>query len=145
MTILPMTRQHAQAVLQMMRVFYASPAVHTDGSEAVFAADVEACVSGSPYLEGYVFAQEDALCGYAMVAKSFSTEFGKPCKWVEDLYLLPQWRGKGFAAQFFAMLDERYPDSLIRLEADADNARALKTYERAGFRQMPYVELAKGF
>ena len=74
-----MTREHTEEVLEMMRVFYASPAVHTDGSEEIFLNDVEACVSENPFLEGYVFIQENTLLGYAMTAKSFSTEFGKPC------------------------------------------------------------------
>lgn len=81
-----MTAQDAPAVLEMMRVFYASPAVLSNGSEEIFQNDVAECVSGSPYLEGYVFEENGQLQGYAMVAKSFSTEFGKRCIWIEDLY-----------------------------------------------------------
>ena len=42
-------------VLEMMRVFYSSPAVLTNGSEEIFANDIDACTGVSPYLEGYVF------------------------------------------------------------------------------------------
>ena len=42
-------------VIDMMRVFYASPAVLSNGSEEIFEADVDACVGESPYLEGYIF------------------------------------------------------------------------------------------
>ena len=82
-----MTRAHAESVIDMMRTFYASPAVSTNGSEAIFRADVEECLGASPYLEGYVFTEGETLVGYGMLAKSFSTEFGKPCIWIEDLYL----------------------------------------------------------
>ena len=42
-------------VLEMMRVFYASPAVLTNGSQEIFEADINACLSDNPYLEGYIF------------------------------------------------------------------------------------------
>ena len=78
------------AVLEMMREFYASPAVFSNGSEEIFKADIEQCTKDNPYLEGYVFEENGEVQGYAMVAKSFSTEFGKPCIWIEDLYLKSQ-------------------------------------------------------
>ena len=60
------------------------------GSEEIFENDVENCINENPYLEGYVFEENGVLLGYAMVAKSFSTEFGKPCMWIEDIYLKPE-------------------------------------------------------
>ena len=74
------------SVLEMMRVFYASPAVHTNGSERIFQADISACVGDSPYAEGYVFEQDGVIAGYGMIAKSFSTEFGKPCIWIGRMF-----------------------------------------------------------
>ena len=79
-----MTEQDTQEVMDMMRVFYASPAVQSNGSDEIFENDIKNCVSGSPYLEGYIFEKEGQILGYAMAAKSFSTEFGKPCVWIED-------------------------------------------------------------
>lgn len=74
-------------VLEMMKKFYSTPAVYTNGSEEIFKNDFENCVGESTYLEGYVFESEGQICGYSMLAKSFSTEFGKPCIWVEDIYI----------------------------------------------------------
>ena len=90
-----MTKADAPAVLEMMRVFYASPAVLSDGSEEIFQADVENCVNDCPFLEGYIFEEAGMIQGYGMVAKSFSTEFGKPCIWIEDLYVKDEYRGRG--------------------------------------------------
>lgn len=139
----PMTRAHGEAVLEMMRGFYASPAVHTDGSEEIFRADIESCVSGCPYLEGWVFTQDGVVVGYSMEAKSFSTEFGRPCVWVEDLYLEPAYRGRGLAARFFAFLEERYPSAVLRLEAEPTNAPALRAYRKSGFEELTYTELIR--
>ena len=50
-----MEEKDRNQVLEMMRVFYASPAVWSNGSEEIFQADFTACISDSPYLEGYIF------------------------------------------------------------------------------------------
>ena len=77
MIIRPMVKLDKNDVLDMMRVFYASPAVLSNGSEEIFKNDIENCVNESPFLEGYIFEEDGMIQGYAMVAKSFSTEFGK--------------------------------------------------------------------
>ena len=96
-----MQEKDREAVLDMMRVFYASPAVLSNGSEEIFCADIDNCIGDSPYLEGYVFEDESGLFGYGMIAKSFSTEFGKPCIWIEDLYIKEDHRRKGIGSAFF--------------------------------------------
>ena len=142
--ILSMTEAHREAVLSMMRVFYASPAVATNGSEEIFEADITACVSSSPYAEGFVFETDGALSGYAMIAKSFSTEYGCPCIWIEDIYLKPEYRNLGIGSQFFAYLEEKFPNYLQRLEVEHDNRPAVHTYRKNGFTEMPYMEMKRG-
>ena len=46
-----MIQDDKSIIIDMMRVFYASPAVLSNGSEEIFEADVENCVNDSPYLE----------------------------------------------------------------------------------------------
>ena len=141
--IRPMVERDAPTVIGMMRTFYASPAVHTNGSEEIFEADVAECVGDSPYAEGFVFEVEGALVGYGMLAKSYSTEFGKRCIWIEDLYLLPDYRGLGIGSAFFAFVEKRYPGCLLRLEVEEENERARHVYEKNGFDILPYMEMKK--
>ena len=130
-------------VISMMRVFYASHAVLSSGSEEIFSADFEACIGECPFLEGYVFEDDGNIAGYAMLAKSFSTEFGKPCIWIEDIYLKHEHRGKGFATDFFAFVEEKYPAALLRLEVEEENERAVRVYKKCGFEVLPYTEMKK--
>ncbi len=108
-------RRDRDAVLGMMKDFYSSAAVLSNGSEEIFNKDIDACISENPYLEGFVFVQKcsaeaaeadntgddvkdeaapeteavkEKILGYAMIAHSFSTEYGMPCIWIEDLYLI---------------------------------------------------------
>lgn len=139
-----MIKEDKSTVLEMMRVFYASPAVLSNGSEEIFENDIEACVGDCPFLEGYVFENEQKeIVGYAMLAKSFSTEFGKPCIWIEDLYFLPQYRGLGLGSEFFAYVDEKYPDAVKRLEVEEENERAVYVYRKCGYEVLPYMEMKK--
>lgn len=138
-----MTEKDRETVLSMMETFYASDAVFTNGSKEIFRADVDTCVGDSPYLEGWVFTEGDALKGYAMLAKSFSTEFGKPCIWIEDLYLKPQYRGSGIGTEFLHFVAETYPNAILRLEAEQENHHAVYVYQKAGFTELPYMELKK--
>ena len=139
-----MTVEDKPYVLAMMRKFYNSDAVMSNGAEEIFINDVEECVSDSPYLEGFVFSdKEGAIKGYAMIAHSYSTEFGRPCIWIEDLYLERELRGTGAAGEFFAYLKRKYPDAINRLEVVEENERAVKTYHRNGFEEMTYMEMIR--
>ena len=130
-------------VMDMMRTFYASPAVSTNGSEEIFSADIDSCVSDSPYAEGYIIESGGAVAGYAMIAKSWSTEFGKPCLWIEDIYLQAPYRGQGLGKLFFDFLADKYTDCIFRLEVEQENRQALRLYQKCGFDFLPYLEMKK--
>ena len=130
-------------IVDMMRTFYRSPAVWTNGSEEIYHNDITACVGDSPFAEGFIFERENEILGYAMIAKSFSTEFGKPCIWVEDLYLREEYRGEGIGSSFFSYLEEKFPGTIMRLEVEEDNRRAVAVYKKNGYETLPYMEMKK--
>jgi ribosomal protein S18 acetylase RimI-like enzyme len=130
-------------ILEMMRVFYTSAAVHTNGSEEIYLSDFNNCINSNPYLEGFIIEISNKTAGYLMVAKSFSTEFGKPCIWIEDIYLKEGYRGLRLGKVAIDYVIDRFPEAVIRLEAEEDNERAVKLYKNCGFEALPYLELIK--
>lgn len=138
-----MTEADRVEVLKMMEVFYASPAVLSNGSAEIFESDIDNCVNECPYLEGYIFEEENVIKGYAMVAKSFSTEFGKPCIWIEDLYVKDEFRGQGIGTIFFEFIGKKYEGYVQRLEVEEENKRALGVYKKCGFKELPYMEMKR--
>lgn len=142
-SIIAMSDKDRSEVLDMMRVFYASPAVLSDGSEEIFAADFEHCVGDSPYAEGYVFTDGGEYLGYAMLSKSYSTEFGKPCIWIEDLYVKPSARRRGIGGCFLRFVQQKYPNAVLRLEVEPENQAAVALYRKCGFDVLPYTEMKK--
>ena len=138
-----MEEKDRSQVLEMMRMFYASPATWSNGSEEIFQTDITACISDSPYLEGYIFENAEEIQGYAMVAKSFSTEFGKPCIWIEDIYIKNEYRGLGIGSRFLEFIESKYPCSIFRLEVEEENERAVSVYKKCGYEFIPYMEMKK--
>lgn len=138
-----MHKDDKNAVIEMMRTFYSSPAVFTNGSDEIFSADFENCVNENPYLDGFVIESSDGIVGYAMIAKSFSTEFGKPCTWIEDIYIKDTFRGLGLGNMLMSFIAENYKDCIFRLEVEEENKIATKLYKNQGFTILPYVEMKK--
>ena len=138
-----MLREDKECVMEMMRVFYASPAVLSNGSEEIFENDIENCIGESPYLEGYIFQNGQEIQGYAMVAKSFSTEFGKSCIWIEDLYVKSNYRSQGIGTDFFSYIESKYPNTVLRLEVEEENEPAIHVYKKCGYEVLPYMEMKK--
>ena len=132
------------AVTDMMHSFYTSEAVYTNGSEEIFSNDVDACVSDCPFASGYVFTREDgSICGYSMLAHSYSTEYGKPAIWIEDLFIEEDARGEGLGSRLFDLVREKYPDHVHRLEVEDTNLHAIRLYKKSGFTTLPYAEMVR--
>lgn len=143
MLIKKMTTKNIPEVKNMMREFYSSSAVLTDGSEEIFDHDIRCCVGEEPCAEGYIFEENGETIGYTMLARSFSTEYGKHCIWIEDLYFLPDFRHKGYGSQFFSFLEVRFPDTIFRLEVEKNNEAAIEAYRKNGFEILPYLQMRK--
>ena len=135
MTIRKLTAGDFEEILTMMKVFYASDALLVHPTEAVLRRTLTEAVGDSPYLTGYGFEEDGVLAGYGMVTRSYSTEMGGVCVWIEDLYILPRYRGKGFGSSFLRFVEDRYRQEVVRLrlEAEPENERAMAVYAKAGF------------
>lgn len=138
-----MIESDKECVRDMMGVFYASSAVLSNGSEEIFNSDIDNCIGSCPYVEGYMFQDGQIVQGYAMIAKSFSTEFGKPCIWIEDLYIKPEYRGLGIGSSFSEYIEKKYPETILRLEVERENEKAIRVYKRCGYEELPYMEMKK--
>lgn len=144
-TIRAMESRDTEEVLAMMQVFYDSPAVLHKASEELLRRDIRDCVGDIPFIEGFVFEEDNQIAGYSMIAKSYSTEYGGICIWIEDLYIKPEYRGTGIGTKFFSYLEEQYGKSAVRfrLEVEKDNTRAIEVYKKCGYQELPYIQMTK--
>ncbi len=147
MIIRPLEAHDRHAVLDMMVEFYSSPAILHHAPEETLERCLTDALSDSPYIEGYVFDEGGNIAGYSLVAKSYSTEYGGMCVWIEDLYVLPEFRGKSFASRFFEFIDSRYEKSAVRmrLEVEPSNEGARRLYRKCGYNELSYIQMTKEF
>lgn len=142
--IRPMTPTDKPEVLQMMRVFYDSPAVLHTAPDKILEKDIDDALSDMPFLQGYMLTLNGEKAGYAMAACSYTTEYGGICVWLEDLYLKPEYRHKGISGALFQFLEEQYPEAVrFKLEVEPENESAVACYKRRGYQISPYYLMTK--
>jgi ribosomal protein S18 acetylase RimI-like enzyme len=82
----------------------------------------------------------EELAGYALLIAFWSNELGGEICEVDEIFVLPEHRGRGFASSLFAaiaggeLLSTRVP--AIELIVTLANSRARRLYERVGFREI---------
>ena len=129
--------------IRMTEEFYASPAVlHPIPEKNHRDAFAEIMRSGV-YLEGYLFEFDGKPAGYAITAKSYSHEAGGITLWIDELFVLEEYRSKGIGSEFFSYLKATLDPSVarVRLEVESDNHRAIRFYRRIGFTELEYNQM----
>lgn len=138
-----LTRADEALFLELERRFYTSEAVLHPIPEAYHRATFAELMRSEDYLTCYLFEAEGTAAGYALLSRSFSSEAGGPVIWLEELFLLPEFRGRGLGGEFFAFLFAHEPAARYRLEIEPDNVRARELYRRMGFTELPYQQMVK--
>ena len=77
--------------------------------------------------------------GYALLVSFWSNELGGEICTIDEVYVAPAWRSRGFTTALVESLCEGNsvwpePPVALELEVSPDNARARRLYERLGFR-----------
>lgn len=140
----------AAELFQMMKEFFASPAVLHNVPESHFERTLQELESGSPYLEVYVFETCDDLSqggnaagarivGYGAVTKTYSNEAGGLCYWFDEIYIREEFRGLGLGSAFIRQVIAEHPEvKRFRLETEPENEAAVRLYKKLGFEPLEY-------
>jgi GNAT superfamily N-acetyltransferase len=92
-----------------------------------------------PYAEALVAEVDESAAGFALFFHNFSTFLGKPGVYLEDIFVRPEYRGRGIGTAFFRQLAQ------LALERDCGrlewavlnwNEPALKFYRSLGAASM---------
>lgn len=124
--------------------FYHTDAVEKPLSMERLNANFDEVMRSDVYLEGLIFEYGNEKAGYCLLTKTFHTEAGMTL-WLEDIYILERFRGKGLGKELFAYLDENYAKHFgrFRLEVEDDNEAAVALYKKNGFRFLEYKQMIK--
>lgn len=137
------TEKDKDEFIAMSKVFYASEAVLHDVDITYHEAAFNELMHSDTYLDCYFFERENVILGYALLNKTYSREAGGIVIWVEELYVKPEYQGRGIGNTFFDWIELDIPAARYRLETEPENTRAKALYQRRGYEVLPYVQMVK--
>ena len=97
------------------------------------------------YISGYILTIKNNDAGYALTSKYYSHEAGGLTLFVEELFVLEQYRSMGLGKEFFEYLMSNNDSKIVRLrlEVESKNRRAIDLYSAQGFAKLDYNQMIK--
>lgn len=138
----PFSAADRSAYLQMAHDFYRSDAVDHVIPDSYLERTADAVLAGNPCAAIYMIETDGQTVGYTLLALTWSQEGGGETVWVDELYLLPPFRGQGLGTACFQELRQLYPKTArFRLETEPDNYKAKALYRRMGYEPLNYDQM----
>ena len=137
------TEKDREIFLKLASEFYNSEAVLEPIPFENHIKTFEELMRSDDYIDCYIFEHDNNIAGYGLITKTFSQEAGGLVVWVEELYILKDYRSYGLGTEFFKYLENKIPAARYRLEVDENNNRATKLYSRLGYEILPYIQMIK--
>lgn len=91
---------------------------------------------------------DDLVVGVAYGACILSLEHGGWSGWLEELYILPEWRNRGVGSQLLTAVIAAATDrgwNALDLEVDATHQRVMSLYTRFDFKPVPRTRFVRRF
>lgn len=120
--------------------FYNSSAVDKPVPREHFEQGFDEMMRSDVYVQGYMLVCDGNNVGYCVTMKTYSVEAGGITIWIDELFVLEEYRSKGLGRELFKYIEENGDKKLrrIRLEVELENGRAISLYKKMGFELAPY-------
>lgn len=130
-------------ILPMVEDFYQGDAVlhpvQTEIMERSFRAAADPL---EPLLRGILIEVDGQPAGYIYITLCYSAEVGGRCVFLEEIYLMPAFRGRGLGGEILAWIESQYPTARrFRLEVNDINRSAIRLYEKSGYEYLRYEQM----
>lgn len=120
--------------------FYNSSAVDKPVPREHFEQGFDEMMRSDVYVQGYMLVCDGNNVGYCVTMKTYSVEAGGITIWIDELFVLEEYRSKGLGRELFKYIEKNVDKKLrrIRLEVELENGRAISLYKKMGFEPAPY-------
>jgi GNAT superfamily N-acetyltransferase len=146
MLIRDITLEDKDIFIELCQQFYDSQATLREYDPLITDSTFARVMDHHENLWGYLFIDADRKVpvGYALITSYWSNEEGGNVVVLDEIYINPIDRAKGYAQIFLSWLEENFSDYIaITLEVLANNKRACAFYEKVGFVPDGYVSYTK--
>jgi ribosomal protein S18 acetylase RimI-like enzyme len=129
----PLCEDEADALVAMVRAHHADDEYP---HSPYFEAAIVQIAKGEPMARAWMVRQADSVVGYVVLTLGYSIEYGGRDGFIDDLYLIPEARGRGWGRMVidFALSEAaRLGIRTLHLEVEANNDPAQSLYRSAGF------------
>ncbi len=143
--IRPIVLSDKDAFISMADKFYHSSAVDHAIPIKHHEDTFNELMKSNPYIFAYMLEYDGSTVGYALFMQTYSNEAGGMLLWLDEVYILEDYRGKGLGKALFKFIDENLSSKYarIRLELTPVNKKAEKLYSNMGFEPLEYLQMIK--
>lgn len=130
-------------VIPMVERFYTTDAVdHPVPTEILTRAFADVADPAQTLVRGVLMLEDGQPIGYIYLTPCYSCEVGGVCIFIEEIFLLEEYQGKGYGKRAMDWLMAEYPACRrVRLEVTQVNQRAIRLYEKCGFTYLRYDQM----
>lgn len=132
------------ALLKFMRAYYAFDGHGFDERKAKVA--LSTLLGNASLGRVWLILDGQAPVGYVVIAFGYSLEWLGRDAFVDEFYLLPDYRGRGWGRKTMAFVEDaarRLNVTALHLEVVRQNAPALEVYRKLGFKERESTFLSK--
>lgn len=143
LALAPVTPADGAALLDFARAFHEGDG-HPLGDTGE--RGVARAAAGDPLVRAWFVTEHGGRVGYAVLTLGFSILHGGRDGFIDDLYLVPEARGRGIGGAVMAMLEDearRLGIQALHLEVETSNARAEALYASRGYEASPRRLMSK--
>lgn len=132
--------EYREDYIRFSTEFYNSSAVDKPVPREHFEQGFDEMMRSDVYVQGYMLVCDGNNVGYCVTMKTYSVEAGGITIWIDELFVLEEYRSKGLGRELFKYIEENGDKKLrrIRLEVELENGRAISLYKKMGFEPAPY-------
>lgn len=127
-------KNHRQKIIELLELQLREHAIMTSVERITSA--VDGIFANNNFGVLHVAEIENQIIGVSCLSFIWTIEHGGKAAWIEELYVLPQFRNSGIGTKLLTATIEyakKENCSALDLEVEDDHARVKKLYERQGF------------
>jgi GNAT superfamily N-acetyltransferase len=127
--------QYREDVAAMMRRLYEEDRGDFELGHSRFPSGIEHLIANPLVGRIILFLEGSELRGYALLVPYWSNEFGGTLLFVDELFVVPEFRSRGIGRSFFTYVEREQPFGPVALGLGVNpgNSRARRLYESLGF------------